>query len=100
MTPFKHRKFKNIGRMLAGFASLTCAAQSALAANSFLGVAAGDASSIDATLWTRCVDTNAPASVALTAQVSTDPFFSTHTDFSVSTDTTKDYTANPTTRRT
>src|SRR5262249_13858528 len=59
----------------------------------FLGVAAGDASTTNALLWTRCVNSNAPAPVALTAQVSTDPLFSSHTDFSVSTDAAKDYTA-------
>ena len=93
MKPTKHRNLRNIGRLLASAASLSLTTFAAAAANSFLGVAAGDASSTDAVLWTRCVDTNAPASVALTAQVSTSPLFSTHADFSVSTDINKDYTA-------
>jgi acid phosphatase len=60
----------------------------------FLGAAAGDASSSEATLWTRAVDTNAPIALALTAQVSTDlSFGSGVTAQAVSTDTNKDYTA-------
>jgi len=70
---------------------------SAKADVSFLGVAAGDASSTTAVLWTRAVDTNAPAAAMLTAQVSTDAGFSTSVStFSVSTDATKDYTAKTT----
>ena len=82
----------SVTALLASF-GVAAVVQSALAANSFLGVAAGDASSTDVVLWTRCVDTNAPATVSLTAQVSTDPAFGTHTDFALSTDTNKDYTA-------
>ncbi len=89
----KHSKFRAIGRLLAGVGGLSLTTCAATAANSFLGVAAGDASSTNAMLWTRCVDTNAPAMVGLTAQVATDPLFGTHTDFAVNTDTNKDYTA-------
>ncbi|HEX9047519.1 MAG TPA: acid phosphatase [Verrucomicrobiae bacterium] len=87
------RPIRNITGLCSGLATMTVAMCSAAAANSFLGVAAGDASSTDAVLWTRCVDTNAPASVALTAQVSTDPAFGSHTDFALNTDTNNDYTA-------
>ncbi|HZL79028.1 MAG TPA: acid phosphatase, partial [Candidatus Limnocylindrales bacterium] len=76
-----------------GVAGLSAAALTAKAGVSFLGVAAGDASSQDAILWTRAVDTNALAIVALTAQVSTDPGFGSYLSFATSTDTTKDYTA-------
>ena len=86
-TPFRLRRF------LAGMASLSVTALTAKATVSFLGVAAGDATSQDAILWTRAVDTNAPASVALTAQVSTDVTFGSFASFNVNTDTTKDYTA-------
>ncbi len=82
-----------LGRLLAGVASLSVTALTAKASVSFLGVAAGDASSQDAILWTRAVDTNAPATVALTAQVATNLSFGSYLSFAVSTDTTKDYTA-------
>ena len=82
-----------LGRLLAGVASLSATALTARASVSFLGVAAGDASSQDAILWTRAVDTNAPATVALTAQVATNLAFGSFLSFAISTDTTKDYTA-------
>ncbi len=82
-----------LSRLLAGVASLSATAMTVHGSVAFLGVAAGDASTQDAILWTRAVDTNAPASVALTAQVSTDPFFGSFATFATSTDTTKDYTA-------
>jgi len=45
---------------------------------SFLGVAAGDAGSTNAVLWTRAVDSAQPgAAITLTLQVSTDPSFVT-----------------------
>src|SRR5262249_37144554 len=62
---------------------------------SFSGVAAGDATSHEAVLWTRAVDTNSPTAAALTALVSstdtnvTTPEFS----FAVSTVVSRDYTA-------
>ena len=90
----KHQtKLRKYGRLFVGASGFSLTALAASAANSFLGVAAGDASSTDAILWTRCVDTNTPAVVSLTAQISINPAFGTHTDFSVSTDATKDYTA-------
>src|ERR1019366_5045419 len=87
-----------LGRLLAGVASLAATDLTAEAGSppdnvAFLGVAAGDASSQDAILWTRAVDTNAPAVVVLTAQVSTNPAFGSFATFAVNTDTTKDYTA-------
>src|SRR5690348_13434804 len=93
MKPINPSHLNSWGCLLTGLAAFSLAPHPASAANSFLGVAAGDASTSDAILWTRCVDINAPASVALTAQVSTDPLFATHTDFSTSTDVNKDYTA-------
>jgi phosphodiesterase/alkaline phosphatase D-like protein len=60
---------------------------------SFLGVAAGDASTTGATFWTRAVDTAAPANTTLTLQITTDPTFSSITKTSnCTTDSTKDYT--------
>jgi phosphodiesterase/alkaline phosphatase D-like protein len=43
---------------------------------SFTGVAAGDATSSQITLWTRAVDDVAPAPAAVTMQLATDPGFS------------------------
>jgi acid phosphatase len=96
MKPNKQGNIFKYGRLLAVLASLLLVAQPLEAAVSYSGVAAGDASSTEVTLWTRCVDPNAPAAVALTAQVSTSPAFGTHTDFSVSTIVTNDYTAKVT----
>src|SRR5262245_43148624 len=45
----------------------------AQAAVSFLGVAAGDATSTSAILWARAVDENAPANTSLTLEYSTAP---------------------------
>ena len=59
----------------------------------FLGVAAGDASDTGATVWTRGIDSNAPANTNITLQVSTDPGFSTFSSLPAVTDATKDYTA-------
>lgn len=90
----KHQaKIRTVAHLILGVGGVSLTTFAASAANSFLGVAAGDAAGTEATLWTRCVDTNAPAMVALTAQVSTDATFGSHTDFSVNTDTAKDYTA-------
>jgi phosphodiesterase/alkaline phosphatase D-like protein len=64
------------------------------AAPSFLGVAAGDAAPTEATLWTRVVDSNAPAAVVLTAQVSVDAGFGSGVlSFPVTTDVTRDFSA-------
>src|SRR5215470_10036615 len=59
----------------------------------FTGVAAGDASTTEAIVWTRAVDAAAPAGTLLTAQVSTDPGFGTIVASSSGTPTaTTDYT--------
>ncbi len=78
----------------AGIAHLTAVtAPRADAAVAFLGVAAGDASSTNATLWTRAVDASAPSNTALTIELTTDPSFATGViPLSGSTDSTKDYT--------
>ena len=81
-------------RMLAcaavGLAFLITSAQAELG---FLGVAAGDATSTEAVLWTRAVDTSAPASTALMLQITTDPAFTSGiTSLNAATDSTKDYT--------
>ena len=59
----------------------------------FTAVAAGDVSSSDVILWTRCVDTTAPASVSVTLQVATDVNFNNiATTMTGNTDTNQDYT--------
>ncbi len=59
----------------------------------FTGVAAGDVSSIDATVWTRALNESAPAPVTLTLQVTTDPTFAAVGSPVVgTTDPAKDYT--------
>ncbi|NDF00453.1 MAG: hypothetical protein EB034_19610, partial [Verrucomicrobia bacterium] len=64
------------------------------AAPTFLGYSAGDATSTDVTLWTRAVDANAPASVQVFAQLTTDQTFSSGVfNFLISTVVTNDYTA-------
>ncbi len=65
---------------------------SARAAVTFLGVAAGDATSTGATVWTRAVDGAAPAATPLTLQISTDPAFGTFSTLTGTTDAAKDYT--------
>ena len=59
---------------------------------SFLGVAAGDATSTGATVWTRAVDLAAPAPTPLTLQVSPDPAFNGLSTLAGTTDAAKDYT--------
>ncbi|MEO5716923.1 MAG: SdiA-regulated domain-containing protein [Luteolibacter sp.] len=56
----------------------------------FLGVSAGDADSTSATLWTR---SNEGVAYNITAQVATDPAFTTPVSFSAVIDATKDHTA-------
>lgn len=58
----------------------------------FLGVAAGDPSDHDVTLWTRAVNDVSPTAVSLTAQISTNSGFSTYSTVTGSTDAAKDYT--------
>ena len=77
--------------LAAGLFGLNLALQ---AAPSFLGVAAGDAAPTEATLWTRVVDSNTPAAVVLTAQVSADAGFGSGVlSFPVTTDVTRDFSA-------
>ena len=64
----------------------------ARAAVTFLGVAAGDATSNGVTVWTRAVDAAAPAATPLTLQVSTDPAFGSFATLTGTTDAAKDYT--------
>jgi phosphodiesterase/alkaline phosphatase D-like protein len=59
---------------------------------SFLAVAAGDATSTDAILWTRAQDSATTAGVPLKALVSTDPGLSSGFFYSGTTDPTQDYT--------
>ena len=90
----------NLGMLKAAGWAAACAIGLALPASAavdFLGVAAGDASNTEATLWTRAVDPNAPAVVALTAQVSTNyDFGSGVVTYAVATDAAKDFTAKVT----
>src|SRR5215471_15190598 len=60
---------------------------------SFLGVAAGDATSSDAILWTRAQDPATTRGVHLTALVSTDPNLGSGAFFTGTTDPAHDYTA-------
>ncbi len=62
---------------ISAVAGLFLITSPAMAAFSFLGVASGDASSNDATVWTRAADSVTPVAVSLTLQVSTDPTFAT-----------------------
>src|SRR6266478_777748 len=50
---------------------VTCADASV----TFLGVAAGDATTDDATVWTRAKDESSPGPTAINAQITTDPTF-------------------------
>ena len=82
----KHMNEKNYRttRQLTKLALLTANALGCLLAGNslfgqirFSGVASGDASSTDAILWTRAVDSVSPADTSVTAQISTDPLFAT-----------------------
>jgi phosphodiesterase/alkaline phosphatase D-like protein len=80
------------GIMAAGLVALFTL--NAEAAVSFLGVAAGDATSSHVTLWTRAVDNGAPANTTLTVQITTDPAFVsgiTPLAGACTTDSTKDF---------
>jgi len=75
-------------------ASLSFSLQQASASFAFLGVAAGDASDTGITVWTRGVDSAAPASTTVNLQITTDSTFASFSTVSgLSTDSTKDYTA-------
>lgn len=84
-------KIRAFARLILGVGGASLTTFAAEGANLFSSVAAGDASSVDAILLTRCLDANAPAVVSLTAQVSTDPALGFHDDFSLNTDPAKDY---------
>jgi phosphodiesterase/alkaline phosphatase D-like protein len=76
---------------------LTLVAPRAEAAVSFFGVAAGDASSTAATLWTRAL----PGGTDLTLEITTDPAFKkdvTHLAGACTTDPTTDFTCKRTVR--
>jgi phosphodiesterase/alkaline phosphatase D-like protein len=81
--------------LVVGLASLlTILATNAQAAVSFLGVAAGDATSTSAIFWTRALDGAAPANTPLMLDITTDPAFAssiTHYPGACTTDSTKDY---------
>jgi phosphodiesterase/alkaline phosphatase D-like protein len=64
---------KRLAALALGAVGISLAATSAHADLTFLGVAAGDATSTEAVLWTRAVDTNAPAINFVVANISTNP---------------------------
>ena len=85
-------RIARLSSLLATAGLLTLSTLPAFADVSFLGVAAGDASTTRATIWTRAVDTAAPAATPLTLQFSTDPTLATGIfTYSGSTDAGKDY---------
>ena len=88
MQPFPHSRLITSALLAAGLIS----ASSVWAAPAFLGVASGDVSTTDATVWTRAVDDSAPASVPLKLQISKNAQFSTYQEIAGNTDAAKDYT--------
>jgi phosphodiesterase/alkaline phosphatase D-like protein len=73
-----HGRRASIGfAAIAAVLSLGFASRQASAGIAYSAVAAGDATSNDAILWTRALDSTTPAAVNFTAQVSTDPNFGT-----------------------
>ncbi|MDD5199876.1 MAG: alkaline phosphatase D family protein, partial [Terrimicrobiaceae bacterium] len=78
MNPKKrlHRQPMRSGiTLLLSAVCATFAASSSFAAFTFTGVSAGDASSTNATFWTRGVDAAAPAAANVTLEISIDPTF-------------------------
>ena len=79
-----------------GVAAAICIfAAQAEAALTFLGVAAGDATTTKITLWTRAMDPAAPGNALLSVDLAADPAFSTgltHVPAACTTDSTKDFT--------
>jgi phosphodiesterase/alkaline phosphatase D-like protein len=61
--------------VLAFVAGFMVKATPADASVTFLGVAAGDATTDDATVWTRAKDESNPQATAINVQISTDPTF-------------------------
>jgi phosphodiesterase/alkaline phosphatase D-like protein len=85
-------QFARMGR-LGACAGVALIARWAEAGISYNAVAAGDATSSDAILWTRALDSTSPAATSLTAQVSTDPNFGTvAATLNGSTDPAQDFT--------
>ncbi|EDY18038.1 phosphoesterase [Chthoniobacter flavus Ellin428] len=72
--PSPRSKYPILGASIASLLAISLHAQAAF---SFLGVAAGDTSSNEAIVWTRGVDSAAPASTSVTLQYSTDQTFVT-----------------------
>ncbi|HLH55243.1 MAG TPA: alkaline phosphatase family protein, partial [Verrucomicrobiae bacterium] len=71
-------KMRTIAMTVASAALLSFTSPEARATVSFLGVAAGDVSSTDVTLWTRATDDAAPGlSVTVTLQIASDSAFNT-----------------------
>jgi phosphodiesterase/alkaline phosphatase D-like protein len=98
MKRLSHQQFIyriRLATIVASATSLSLAVLSARADLAFLGVAAGDATATDAVLWTRAVDTNAPAETLVTALVSAkDTNVTTgELSFPVRTVAARDYTA-------
>jgi acid phosphatase len=90
----KKSAFARLPVLVASIASLLAIPFSGNASFSFQGVAAGDASSTDVTVWTRGVDSAAPAATAITLDISTDATFATGVTSSVvgTADSPTDYT--------
>jgi phosphodiesterase/alkaline phosphatase D-like protein len=94
------RRRSRLARILVGIGVatvFTIAAPRAEEAVSFSGVAAGDASSTTATLWTRAL----PAGTELALEITTDPTFEdhvTHLEHACTTDPTTDFTCKRTVR--
>ncbi len=80
--------------LAAGIATLLAAAAPSQAALSFLGVAAGDATTSEATLWTRAFDGSQAGPYNVTLQITTDASFATGVTAipAATTDATGDYT--------
>jgi len=87
--------YKNLAALALVATSLSMALNSARADLTFLGVASGDASSNEAVLWTRAVDSAAPAAAGLTALIAAnDPTVTINVQsFPAATVPTSDYTA-------
>jgi phosphodiesterase/alkaline phosphatase D-like protein len=87
--------YKKLAAFTLGATSLIFAVSSARADLTFLGVASGDASTNEAVLWTRAVDSAAPAAANLTALVAAnDPTVTISVQsFAAVTVPTNDYTA-------
>ncbi len=72
-----HSTQRALATAISAVAGLFLITSPAMATFKFLGVAAGDVSNNDATVWTRATDVTTPAVATLTLQVSTDQTFAT-----------------------